>query len=117
MPNALLQISTAILMAGALVAGAAQQPFWVIVVIALLATLANLMNPVAKANRAAEGRTTAKALPMLIFNQLIWVNLVFLVGYGIAWVLGGPVLPASVWLSILISALGLAGVIAASARG
>lgn len=117
MPNSILQISTAILMAGALVAGAAQQPFWVVVVIALFATLANLMNPAAKANRAAEGKTLGKALPVLILNQLIWVNLVFLVGYGIAWALGGPVIPAPVWLSVLISAAGLAGVIATSARG
>ncbi|SIO42683.1 hypothetical protein SAMN05444722_2073 [Rhodovulum sp. ES.010] len=114
MPNSLLQISTAILMAGALVAGAAQQPFWVVVVIAALATAANVLNPEAQANRAAQGKTLGQALPMVVLNQLIWVNLVYLVGYGPAYLLGGPLLPLPAWLSVAISAAGLAGVAVAA---
>lgn len=117
MPNSLSTVFTAILLAGALVAGAAQHPAWVVLVIALFATLANLLSPGARATRAAQGKTLGKALPMLIVNQLIWVNLVFLVGFGVAWLAGGPVIAVSVWLPLAVSAIGLAGVAAASLKG
>ncbi|MEX5727466.1 hypothetical protein Ga0609869_000819 [Rhodovulum iodosum] len=117
MPTSLATAFTAILLAGALFAGAAQQPVWVIVVIAAFATIANVMAPNARAARAAEGKGLVKALPMIVINQLIWVNLVYLAGYGVAWLLGGPVFAAPVWLSLGVSAVGFAGAVATALKG
>lgn len=116
MSNTISAVFSVILLAGALVAGAAQQPFWVVVVIAVLATVANVVSPAAKTDRAKQGKALTKALPGMVINQLIWVNLVFLVGYGAAWAMGGPLIAAPVWLSVGLSAAGLAGTLAASLR-
>ncbi|TCP60283.1 hypothetical protein EV663_11171 [Rhodovulum bhavnagarense] len=117
MSNTISTVFTVILLAGALVAGAAEQPFWVVVVIAIIATCANAVSPAAGAGRAKQGKTLLKALPGMVINQLIWVNLVFLIGYGAAWAMGGPLIAAPVWLSVGLSAAGLAGTLAASLRG
>ncbi|MBK1635908.1 hypothetical protein [Rhodovulum adriaticum] len=117
MSNTISTVFTVILLAGALVAGAAQQAFWVIIVIAVMATVANAVSPAARADRAKQGKGLMQALPGLVLNQLIWVNLVFLIGYGAAWAMGGPLIAAPVWLTVGLSAAGLAGTLAASLRG
>ncbi|MBN2906528.1 MAG: hypothetical protein JXJ18_07465 [Rhodobacteraceae bacterium] len=117
MPNSLAPVFTAILLAGALIAGATQQPAWTVLILAGFAIVANALSPSACAARAAQGKTLAKALPTMVVNQLIWVNLVFLVGFGAAWLFGGPIIAAPIWLPIAVSALGLAGALVTSAKG
>lgn len=115
--SSLSTVFTAILLAGALIAGATQQPPWIIAVIAALAAVANVVEPRARAIRAAQGKTLAKALPMIVVNQIIWVNLVFLIGFGVAWLIGGPVVALPIWLPVAVSAVGMAGVLAVSLKG
>jgi len=102
----------AIILAGAVIAGAAQNPAWVIVIIAVLAAVSRILDPEAKAQRTAEGKTLSKALPMLVVNQIIWVNLAFLIGFGVAWLIGGPVLALPVLVAIIVSLVGTAGSVA-----
>jgi hypothetical protein len=107
----------AIVLAGAFIAGAAENPAWIIVVIAALAAVARVFDPEASAQRTAQGKTLKQALPMLVVNQIIWVNLVFLIGFGIAWALGAPLLPVGIWLPLVVSLIGCGGMIAISRAG
>ncbi|MCO8144020.1 hypothetical protein NHN26_02160 [Rhodovulum tesquicola] len=107
----------AIILAGAFLAGQSENPVWVILVIAALATVARALDPAAAATRAAQGKKLARALPLMVFNQIIWVNLVFLIGLGIFWALDAPVVALPLWLPILVSAVGLGGAIAVSRKG
>lgn len=107
----------AIILCGAFLAGESQNPAWVILIIAALATLGRVFDPEARAARAAEGKTLAKALPMLAINQIIWVNLAFLIGFGIVWAFGAPLVALPLWLPLLVSAAGAAGMLALSLKG
>ncbi|ARE41103.1 hypothetical protein RGUI_2962 [Rhodovulum sp. P5] len=107
----------AIILAGAVVAGAAENPPWVIVIIAAFAVVAKVFDPEAKAARAAEGKTLTKALPMLVVNQIIWTNLVFLIGFGIAWLIGGPLLPLPLIVALVISLAGAGGAVVTGLKG
>jgi hypothetical protein len=107
----------AVILAGAFLAGESQHPAWIIVVIAALAAIARMFDPEARAARAAQGKTLGQALPMLVVNQIIWVNLVFLIGFGIAWALGGPLIGFPLLLPLAVSLAGAAGMLAISLRG
>jgi len=107
----------AIILLGAFLAGQSQNPAWVILIIAALATVARIADPETRATNAAQGKTLAKALPMLVINQIIWVNLAFLIGFGIVWALGAPLVALPLWLPLAVSALGLGGFLALSLKG
>ncbi|TCO74253.1 hypothetical protein [Rhodovulum euryhalinum] len=107
----------AIILLGAFLAGESQHPAWIVLIIAALAAVARIFDPDARKLRAAQGKTLAKALPMLVLNQVIWANLVFLIGLGIVWAFGAPLVALPLWLPLVVSAAGLGGMIAVSLKG
>lgn len=108
----LSQIFYAVILFGAFIGGTAGIDAWVIIVIAALAAVANVFDPAAKEKRAAESKTLAKALPMIVVNQIIWANLAFLVGLGVAWPFGGAIIALPFLVPLIVSAIGCAGALA-----
>ncbi|MBK5934728.1 hypothetical protein C8N32_108104 [Rhodovulum imhoffii] len=113
MPKTLATTSYALLLAGAALAGLSAHPAWAILVIAALATVSRVYDPRTRLIRTREGRSLLQVLPGMVLNQLIWVNLAFLVGLGISRLFGA--LPLPVLLPLVVSALGLtAGLVLAA---
>ncbi|ARC87791.1 hypothetical protein [Rhodovulum sp. MB263] len=110
------QIFYAVILFGAVLGGATGIDAWVIVVIAALAVVANVFDPTARQKRAEDGKTLTKALPMIVVNQVIWTNLAFLIGLGVAWPFGGSIVALPVLVPLIVSAIGCAGALAAGMK-
>ncbi|TDX33202.1 hypothetical protein [Rhodovulum visakhapatnamense] len=106
------QIFYAVILFGAFLGGTAGIDAWVILVIAAFAVVATVFDPAAKAKRTAEGKTLTKALPMIVVNQVIWANLAFLIGLGLAWPFGGSILALPLLVPLIVSGIGCAGALA-----